>query len=351
VRIAIVNDKPIAIETMRQVLAHVEGYEIAWVAYNGLKAVEKCAQDTPDLILMDLTMPFMDGAEATRRIMQETPCAILVVTDSVNVDASKVFEAMGYGALDAVNIPVLQAQRQISGGDALLRKVATVGKLIDKPATPAREKGMAEEITLLKQHLPPLVAIGSSTGGPQALAKVLSCLPQNFRAAVVIIQHVDVKFAHGLASWLNERTPLSVRAVCEGCRPEVGTVWLAATNDHLILTRDFRFHYTPHPRDCPFRPSVDVFFKTLAEIWPRKAVAVLLTGMGKDGAQGLLSLRREGWHTIVKDKESSVVYGMPKAAIELGAAVDILPIDQIGPALARCLNSSGSGDQLQRRST
>ena len=350
-RIAIVNDKPIAVETMKRVLVGVSEYEIAWVAYDGIKAVEKCAQDTPDLILMDLTMPFMDGVEATRRIMKATPCAILVVTDSVNVDASKVFEAMGYGALDAVNTPVLGARKQIGGGDALLRKVATVGKLIGKPIGRVQHVPTSEEIHFPKQHLPPLVAIGSSTGGPQALLQILSGLPQNFRAALVIIQHVDVKFAHGLATWLNERTPLNVKAAGEGCRPEAGTAWLAATNDHLILTRDLTLHYTPHPRDCPFRPSVDVFFKTVAQYWPRKAAAVLLTGMGRDGAEGLLSLRREGWHTIVQNKETSVVYGMPKAAIELEAAVDILPIDQIGPALVRCLSNNGSGMQIQRRPT
>lgn len=329
-RIAIVNDLLIAIEALRRVVVTVPEYDIAWIARDGAEAVAKCAADTPDLILMDLLMPVMDGVEASRRIMLDSPCAILVVTSSVSGNASKVFEAMGYGALDAINTPILGAQGDPEGGAGLLSKIAKIGKLLGKPA-----KSSKSSFSTAKLSIPPLVVIGASTGGPQAVAKVLASLQEDFRAAVVIIQHVDEQFAPGLAEWLNNQTPLPVNLAIAGCPLEKGKVLLAGTNDHLILSPSLRLKYTEEPRDYSYRPSVDVFFKSVAEHCPGKGVGVLLTGMGKDGAQGLSQLRSAGWHTIAQDQATCVVYGMPKAAAELGAAVEILPINAIAPVLIK----------------
>jgi two-component system response regulator WspF len=332
-RIAIVNDMMMAVEMLRRVVRSVSDYDIAWVARDGAEAVQKCAADPPDLVLMDLIMPVMDGVEATRRIMKATPCAILVVTASVGRNASRVFEAMGFGALDAVSTPALGPHGETKGGEALLAKIAIIGKLLGKAPAGRPHPPSRVERPLPVRQTPPLAVIGSSTGGPKALAKVLAQLPNKFGAAVVIIQHVDVEFAPGLAEWLDSQTPLKVRLASEGSRPEIGTVMIAGTNDHLILSSDLTLSYTPDPRDYPYRPSVDVFFESVAKRWPGKGIAVLLTGMGKDGASGLLSLRRAGWHTIAQDHKTSVVYGMPKAAAELGAAVETLPIAEIGLTL------------------
>lgn len=326
-RIAIVNDLIMAVEALCRVLTQVPEYDIAWVAGDGAEAVRKCAEDPPDLVLMDLLMPVMDGVEATRRIMRDSPCAILVVTATIEGHAARVFEAMGHGALDAVSTPVLGSGDSIAGGDTLLAKITTIGKLIGRspPAGAAKRP----------PPVPSLVILGASTGGPKALAQVLAELPAGFPAALVLIQHVDVQFSSGLADWLNGQAHLPVRLAAEGSRPEEGVVLLAGTNDHLILSPDLRLTYTPEPRDCPYRPSVDVFFKSTALVWPRRAVAVLLTGMGRDGAEGLLALRQAGWHTIAQDKETSVVYGMPKAALECGAAAAILPLDRIAAAVVQ----------------
>ena len=331
-RIAIVNDLVMAVEALRRMVLSVPGYEVAWVARDGAEAVEQCAKDTPDLILMDLIMPVMDGVEATRRIVKESPCAILVVTATVTGNSSKVFDAMGHGALDAVNTPVLGTRGEIEGGDALLAKIVTIGRLIGKTGG-ARPRGSDRKLVAPSDRLPPLVAIGASTGGPKALADVLSRLPHAFEAAVVIVQHVDVQFAPGMAAWLNDQTPLRVRMAFEGAHPEAGTAWLAGTNDHLILTSGLTLSYTSEPRDFPYRPSVDVFYRSLVTHWPRRDVAALLTGMGRDGAEGLKALRRAGWHTIAQDEATSVVYGMPKAAAEMGAAVQVLPIERVAPAI------------------
>jgi chemotaxis response regulator CheB len=175
-----------------------------------------------------------------------------------------------------------------------------------------------------------LVALGASAGGPAALAKVLARLPPDFSAPVVIVQHVDAQFAPGLANWLGHQTRLRVRLAQEGECPEPGTALLAGQASHLIFASPTRLAYTRTPADCAYRPSIDVFFKSADRYWRGNVVAVVLTGMGRDGAEGLRVLRRHGHHTIAQDQSSSAVYGMPRAAAELQAAREILPLDRIG---------------------
>ncbi len=332
-RIAIVNDLPLAVEALRRVVALRQRYHIAWVARDGAEAVAQCARDKPDLILMDLIMPVMNGVEATRRIMVGSPCAILIVTASVNENAAMVFEAMGAGALDAVDTPVLGNTSALANTAPLLAKIDLMGRYITGMSRPATAPPLSATPTA-----PQLVAIGASAGGPAALAAVLARLPKHFPAAVVIIQHVDTQFAAALADWLKEQSALPVRLAVEGDRPMAGSVLLAGTNDHLQFVDAHRLGYTPHPLDYVYRPSVNVFFESVAQHWTGGAVAVLLTGMGRDGAQGLKVLRDAGTHTIAQDQATSAVYGMPKAAAQLHAAVEVLPLDQIAPALMRqCL--------------
>ena len=332
-RIAIVNDVRMAVEAVRRVVLGGGEHQLAWVAYDGLEAVEHCAADRPDLILMDLIMPHMNGVEATRRIMASTPCAIVVVTASVKDHASQVFEAMGAGALDAVNTPVLEHPGAQEGAKALLAKIETIRKLIGaaggRKAFPPVE---APSRTLTKRR-DCLVALGASAGGPAALASVLGQLPAGFAAPVVIIQHVDAYFAPGLATWLDSQTALNVRLAREGDRPEPGTVLLAGKDLHLVFASSARLSYTRHPEECSYRPSVDAFFKSAGQFWRGDILAVLLTGMGRDGAEGLKELHAAGHHTIAQDRASSAVYGMPKAAAELHAATEILALDKIGPRL------------------
>ena len=340
-RIGIVNDMPMAVEALRRVVAGVPEYQTAWIAYNGAEAVAKSAADPPDLILMDLIMPVMDGVEATRRIMQQSPCPILVVTATVSGNASKVFDAMGHGALDAVNTPVLGLSGKAEGDSALLIKIATIGKLIGKHREPAAAKPARMPLHPAVADSTTLIAIGASTGGPLVIGKILAGLPPALQAAVVIIQHVDVEFAPGLASWLSEQSSLPVRTANEGDTPAKGKALLAATNDHLILTKSLSVSYTRDPKEFSYRPSADVFFKSVAAYWPGNAMGVLLTGMGRDGGHGLLAMRNRGWHTIAQDRETSIVYGMPKMAAELNAAVEILPAEAIAPAIMKQLKRNG----------
>lgn len=336
-RIGIVNDMFMAVEALRRVVANSNGHQVAWIARDGVQAVDMCAKDKPDLVLMDLIMPKMDGVEATRQIMARTPCPIVVVTASVSDNVSKVFEAMGVGALDAVNTPVLDQPGNPEGTRPLLAKIETIRRLVGPagarkfgtPATPVfRPPGFKHDR---------LVVIGASAGGPAALVKLLSNLPHDFPAGIVIVQHVDEQFAGGLASWLADQTPLQVRVAENGDRPQAGTVLLAGRNEHLIFTAPMRLGYTKEPEDSSYRPSVDVFFNSAARLWEGAIIGVVLTGMGRDGAEGLKTLRDRGHHTIAQDEATSAVYGMPRAAAEQKAASEILPLDKIAPCLTNML--------------
>ncbi|WP_107669150.1 chemotaxis response regulator protein-glutamate methylesterase [Cyanothece sp. BG0011] len=342
-RIAIVNDTVMVVEMLRRVVTSVPGYDIAWVAYDGKSAIAYCARDTPDLILMDMIMPELDGAQATKIIMQQSPCAILIVTADIKKNSAKVFEAMGYGALDVVSTPVMGPSEDTVLNEALLKTIVSIGIVIGRlnPKRPSSKSATSSEksgkhhSSYPPRHLPPLIIIGASTGGPKALAAILGEFPPNFEASIVIIQHVDVQFSQGLAKWLDEQTPLSVVLASEGDMLLASKVLLAGTNDHLVLRPNLTLTYTKEPHDYPYRPSIDVFCESVAQSWSRKGIAVLLTGMGRDGAMGLKTLRRRGWHTIAQNQQSCVVYGMPKAAVEMEAASEVLPLADIPATLIK----------------
>jgi two-component system, chemotaxis family, response regulator WspF len=334
-KIGIANDVPTMAESLRRIVSMRPGTRVIWIAKDGAEAVAMCAKETPDMILMDMIMPNVDGVEATRRIMANTPCAILVTTSSVGSNAQRVFEAMGYGALDAVDTPTLASE----GARVLLATIDRISKVVSSRSGTFAKPNIAALQPMLACS--GMVAIGSSAGGPAALAKVLGGLPANFPASIVVVQHVDERFAISLADWLNRLSPLPVRVVEEGEQPTPGTVLLAGTRDHLTFKSATRLGYTADPADHIYRPSVDVFFQSMAHSWRGEGIGVLLTGMGRDGAVGLKALRDKGWHTIAQDKATSAVYGMPKAAAEMNAAVDILPLERIAARIRRLCDPEG----------
>ncbi len=258
-RVAIVNDLSMCREALRRVLANVPQTEIAWTAADGAEAIAKAAADRPDVILMDLIMPGTDGVDATRTIMRDSPCAIIVVTATVEGNASRVYEAISAGALDAVETPRLV-------GDCSLRTNALVDKLVAvrrmceggaavaRPAAAPAPNGAAKPASQLACAADsiasihgdatetPIVAVGSSTGGPQALATFLSSLPSPAPFAVLIVQHMEASFLPGLASWLTAQTKRTVRLARSGERPEPSAVLVAGEPRHLVVTlRGTRF--------------------------------------------------------------------------------------------------------------
>lgn len=332
-KIAIANDVAMAAEALRRVVTSTQEHQVLWIARTGLEAVRMCAEHRPDLVLMDLNMPELDGVEATRQIMEESPCAILVVTGRPQDNVNQVFRALGAGALDVTATPMLQGKD--SGADELLAKIKTMDKLIrhsgGNQAMQPRPRQSGPERR--EAAISTLVAIGASTGGPLAVSKMLAGWVPPPGCAIVVVQHIDENFAEHFAKWLGEQLQMPVRAIEHGDELVAGAVLIAKSNDHLILDQNYRLGYDAVPKDYAYRPSVDVFFRCIAQHWRGDAIGVLLTGMGRDGADGLLAMRRAGKTTIAQDQASSAVYGMPRAAAELDAAEMILPLDKIGPVL------------------
>ena len=327
-KIAIANDVAMAAEALRRAVASTNEHQVVWIARTGAEAVRMCIDNRPDLVLMDLNMPELDGVEATRQIMQKAPCAILVVTGQPQDNVGQVFRALGAGALDVTATPIL---RGAPGGDAeLLAKIKTIGKLIRAGGQEPQAPTGAERPDGPARHL---LAIGASTGGPVAIAKVLAGWLPPPGTAIVVVQHIDQNFAPHFAKWLAEHVGMAVRVIDDGDALAPGSVQVARTNDHLVLSARHRLHYDENPRDYAYRPSVDVFFGCVARHWNADATGVLLTGMGRDGASGLLAMRQAGQYTIAQDQASSAVYGMPRAAADLDAAQQILALDHINRAL------------------
>lgn len=336
-KIAIANDVAMAAEALRRVVASTAEHQVLWIARDGLEAVRLCNENRPDLILMDLNMPELDGVEATRQIMQQCPCAILVVTGRPQDNVNQVFRALGAGALDVTATPVLQGLPG-GGGDAeLLAKIKTIGKLIrhsgGNEALARNGNGNGNGNERKEAPVTSLIAIGASTGGPLAVSKMLAGWIPAPGCAIVVVQHIDENFAPHFAKWMGEQLDMPVRVIDDGDELVAGCVLIAKTNDHLTLDQYHRLRYDAEPRDYAYRPSVDVFFHCVARHWKGEAVGVLLTGMGRDGGDGLLAMRRAGKSTIAQDQASSAVYGMPRAAAELDAAQQILPLDKIGPSV------------------
>lgn len=327
--IALVNDLPLALEALRRAVAMLPGAVVVWTAMNGEEAIHACHRVRPDLILMDMIMPVMDGVEATRRIMKECPCPILVVTATVTGNATRVYEALGAGAVDAIETPTLTSTE---GAERLCRRIEAIGRYsrqVDATThigLPTRTKGVATTASRL-------VLIGSSTGGPQALATILKSWARPIPFAAVVVQHLDPTFVPGLAEWLSRDSAHNVQVAKAGMVPAPGTIWMAMGPKHLVFDSAGRLcNREPDPHDLHV-PSVNALFQSAAESGLSPGAAALLTGMGSDGATGLLQLKTAGWTTIAQDQASSVVWGMPGAATRLHAATRTLPLHSIGATL------------------
>jgi two-component system response regulator WspF len=302
---------------------------VAWRAAIGADAVTATETDPPDVVLLEATS---SAAETTRRILHAAPCRVVLLTTSGETDPGDVFEAMGAGAVDAVAVPAVGDDGRLAGTSEILRKLRIAGRL--GAVTPQPRAPRPVRVGLAQPVLP-LVALGASTGGPTALVTVLGALPASFAGAIIVVQHVGAEFSGDLVRWIGRQIRLPARAARSGDRPQAGTVLVAGGNDDVVLTPDLVIAYQRPGPNAFYHPSVDVFFSSLAANWPVPGLAALLTGIGRDGAAGLLALRDAGWQTIAQDEATSVVYGMPRAAAELCAAVQILPLDEIGPAVGR----------------
>lgn len=334
-RIAIANDLKLAVEVLLRIVKSKPQFTVAWIAYNGTEAIEKTKQDPPDLILMDLLMPQKSGEEATKEIMQTCPCPILIVSACVDSCMNMVFETMGAGALDVVSTPFLDELGNIVGADELIRKIDAIGHLTKKTIKKSVPTQLQSTSNIELKPRPRLLLFGASMGGPTTLVKLLKKLQLPQEVAIIIVQHVDSAFLPGFVKWLKDNVALPFLIAEKGEAPEPGKVYVADTKNHLKINERYKFDYVTDETQA-YTPSVNTLFESIAKVWPSKGVATLLTGMGSDGAVGLLALKNKGWLTLSQNEETSVVYGMPKKAKELQASKECASLDE----MAEIINKS-----------
>ncbi len=351
VRVLVVEDSLTIRRYIVDALSGDPRLEVVGEAGDGKTAIEQCQGLRPDVITMDMMLPIMTGVAATEHIMAFCPTPILIVSSSTNRgELFRTYDALCAGAVDVLDKP--------SGGETdhdwerrlvdAVRMVARI-RVIMHPR--GRLSHFDHELSAVTSIIHAsgaaerkVVAIGASTGGPAALRSILSLLPKDFPLPILLVIHISEPFGIALAEWLDGQTALPVRYALDGERlpePGEGCVLMAPPERHLELVEG-RLHLSNAPERHSCRPSVDVLFESLARELAAQTIACLLTGMGKDGAQGLLAIHQHGGLTLAQDEASSVVFGMPAAAIKLQAASHVLPINEFGPFLRRATSKTKS---------
>ncbi|MEI7743466.1 MAG: chemotaxis-specific protein-glutamate methyltransferase CheB [Chloroflexota bacterium] len=349
-RVLVVDDSRVAREYLTHILEEDPRIEVLDAVATGEAAVEYVGRRKPDIILMDLHLPGIDGFEATRQIMAGAPVPIIVCTAGTSFHEVKTaMEALSAGALAALRKPIgpmhPNADADTAALVSMLRLMAQV-KVVRRWRRPTPAAVPPPQVVL--PAAPPrgigVVAIGASTGGPPALAAILRPLPEDFGAPVLVVQHITEGFSEGFCTWLSGEIRRPVHVARTGDQPVPGHVYVAGDGGHLrVVGAAGRLEVSPDGPPTVHRPSIDVLFASVAKVYGRRAIGVLLTGMGKDGAQQLRTLAEAGAMTIAQDEASSVVFGMPGEAIRLGAAQAVLPPAAIGDLLRRMVGIKGSG--------
>ena len=353
-RVMLVDDSVTELYLLKKVFALASDMEVVAIATNGREALDLLSQAQPDLVCTDYHMPVMDGLEFIIRAMREHPCTILVMSVAVqSFQKENIFQLLSAGAVDVLAKPIgraggigaaeaqqlLEKVRAIAQAPSLRRRlslpVAAGPPLAGPGQIPAQISG---QIPGLNQAGPgpvaslgrvELVALGASTGGPQILQVILSQLPAQFGVPLVCVQHISEGFLEGMISWLGSGIRLKLELAKTGQTPLPGRVYFAPDGYHLTLDAQRRFLLGPCGGQDLHCPGVDTLFQSVARVYGPAALGVLLTGMGRDGARGLKALRDAGAPTIAQDEGTSVIFGMPAAAIALGAAKYVLPTDGI----------------------
>ncbi len=339
-RILVVEDSLTVRKHLCEILRSDPAIEVVGEAEDGKQAIELCLALRPDVVSLDMMMPVMSGLAATEYIMAYCPTPILVVSSSTNRgELFKTYEALAAGAVE-----VMEKPRSDDADGVWESRYLGMLKLVGRVKVITHLRGRSSgALHHRANHLTPgaprtqqafrLVAIGASTGGPSAIVEVLRALPANFAMPVLVVIHIGEPFGASFAEWLDGQTTHSVRMAQDGEPLAARGVYLAQPNRHLLVQQGkFRLSNAPERHSC--RPSVDVLFETLAMEYGASVAACVLTGMGADGARGLLAIRQAGGLTLAQDEASSIVYGMPREAALLGAANHVLPLSEIGAMLA-----------------
>ncbi len=351
IRVLFVDDSALIRAMLKQVFREDDRFQVIGEACDGVGAIEKAKEGNVDLIVMDINMPVMDGIEATRQITVFSNAAIVMFTTEDTMDS--IYRSISAGALE-----VLQKPNMADMTDEMLREFREkiyvisqsrkdkakffIDSTIQKNKTQETESFPNEVTEKLPKRNYEILFIGSSTGGPSALQSLLKQLPKDFPIPIIITQHIDKLFDKQLVKWLDDTTEFKVSLAHNGEIPEKGHVYIAPAEKHLVIRKNADQYLMELNDDPPLhflKPSVDKLFSSAAEVLKDKALAVILTGMGKDGAEGALAIRKAGGSIIAQDEESCIVFGMPKAVIEEGAAQAIIPLNRIGKVISTAVLS------------
>ena len=337
IRVVVTEDSAVTRALMTAILEEAPGFELVAAVPDGAAAVDAVARLRPSVVTMDLHMPRLDGVEATRRIMREAPTPIVVVTASSEVDGRMTYDALAAGALSVVARPVGPSDARFAARrDALLAELRLMaGVRVVRRIERAESRAPTPPLAPRRPVRPvQVVAIAASTGGPAALYRLLSDLPRDFALPVLVVQHMSEGFIGGLARWLSDAAPRPVQIARDGDVLGPGVVLLAPDGAHLRVTANGTVRLDAGPPIGGHRPAANALFDSVAEAYGDRALGVVLTGMGRDGVDGLARLRATGAVTLAQDAASSAVFGMPGAAVETGAVEQVLALKDLGPTIA-----------------
>lgn len=341
IKVFMVDDSPVARDLLGYIMESDPAIKIIGYAQNGEEALMWLKYQTPDVITMDINMPLLDGFETTRRIMQIKPVPIIIISSGYTKESiAKNFQALEAGALAIFEKPqgihdqpliqdILDAIHMVAGTKLITRRTMKVEKPIVPPA---------KQPYIPESHTFAAVAIGASLGGPNAVAKILSSLPAKFPVPIFLAQHISKGFTRGFADWLQKTTSLKMKIPSTGEIALPGKVYIAPDSFHMTVNRNNIIVLEYGERAS--KPAINKLFKSMAQAYGANAIGVLLTGMGDDGAAELLEMKQKGAFTIAQNEESCVLFGMPKEAIALGGATQVLPLDDIAEVILRLVEQS-----------
>ena len=363
IRVMVVDDSAFMRTAVARTLSSDERIVVVAQARDGRDAVEQAAKLQPDVITMDFNMPRMNGAEAVRAILAERPIPVVMLSAHTLDGAKETLEALAAGAVDFLTKPDGEVSTDLSGIRAeLIRKIIGASKArpqaapalrSDAPPTPISARATpsaglippsatepaSERISFASMVLDPIVVIAISTGGPAALEHVIPRLPADFPRGVLVVQHMPAQFTGALAERLNGVSPLSVREARPSERLAAGTVLVAPGDRHVVFERSGMIRLTDALPVNGCRPSADVTLQSAAPVYGNRITVVVMTGMGRDGALGAAAVRSAGGRVLAQDRDSSVVYGMPRAVVEMGITDEVLPLSRIASRLERISRS------------
>jgi len=332
IRVLIVDDSALMREALNSILSADPQIEVVGMAKDGDEGVKKALALKPNVITMDLKMPVMGGLEAIEQIMGESPIPIIVVS---GMDVQVIVRALTIGAMDFV--PVTQEIEQIA--QSLIEKIKIASRV--KPIRRLKVKPLAKiSLQKKKAEANKVVAIGISTGGPQALQLVLSGLPQDLAAGILVVQHMSAGFMDGLIEWLRLSSAMEVKQASSGEALKAGQIIFAPDNYNMLIDEEGRISLKEDTaRRLLHVPSVDEMMKSAAESFGRDTIGVIMTGMGRDGVEGIKAIKKSGGVTIAQDEKTSVVFGMNKQAIDAGCIDRVVPLEKIAEEIIRTVNN------------